>query len=255
MKKYTRYIILIICILVFLLSFYKVAIHIKDYFVGRSDYKEASEIANLPDIRHQDSISTKEDFSKFFKDCDLSSLLKKNKEIYGWICIPETNISYPICQHKDNSYYLTHTYNKEVNYVGTPFIDYRCNPNFSDYNTIIYAHRMKDKTMFSALHSYRDKSQWDKNSHILIYTLDHRILVYTIYAAFKGDPDGISYDSNISSTKNKESFIDYTLKHAEYDTGITPTTKDSFITLSTCIDSKHEYRMIVHGVLTETIKN
>ncbi|MCR4955947.1 MAG: class B sortase [Lachnospiraceae bacterium] len=255
MKKYGRYVILLICIVVFLISFYKVAIHVKDYVVGRSDYKDATEIANLPDISDQDKLSSSEDFSKFFKDCDITSLQKKNKEVSGWICIPGTNISYPICQHKDNSYYLTHTYNKEINYVGTPFIDYRCNNDFTDYNTIIYAHRMKDKTMFSALHSYREKKQWKDYPHILIYTLDKEILVYKIYSAFKGDPDGISYSSNISSEDDKKEFIEYTLANAEYNTDITPTTKDSFITLSTCIDSKHEYRMIVHGVLEETIKN
>ena len=49
---------------------------------------------------------------------DFSSLLKENKEVKGWVQIPNTNINYPFVQHSDNSYYLTHSFDNSYNNAG-----------------------------------------------------------------------------------------------------------------------------------------
>ena len=82
---------------------------------------------------------------------DFSSLLKENKEVKGWVQIPNTNINYPFVQHSDNSYYLTHSFDNSYNNAGWIFLDYRNNIEQLDTNTIIYGHGRVDGTMFGSL--------------------------------------------------------------------------------------------------------
>jgi sortase B len=190
-------------------------------------------------------------YSEYFQGCDFDALQAVNEEIIAWITIPDTVISYPVCQTDDNEYYLYHLYDGTESKAGSIFMDYRCQSDFSSFNTILFGHRMLNKTMFAYLKNYLQESVWEEHPYIYLATPSN-IYVYTIYSAFQGDPYGLSYKVNASESEDKQEFIDYTLKCAEYDTGIIPTTDDSFITLSTCTGSGHSQRMIVHGILTDT---
>lgn len=258
MKKKIRYVAVIFFTLLLAVSIYKIVYYGKDYFFGQSEYREAKELFDVSKEVDPEELEFPgepkgtdpfDSIRKYFSNCDFSALRTINPEILGWIVIPGTNISYPICQHSDNDYYLMHTYSMETNRIGAIFLDYRVSPDFSDYNTIIFGHRLRDQTMFSALKTYRDKSTWEKNPFIFICTPDNIIHIYQIYSAFAGDPDGISYSKKNDSDSKKKKFIDYTLRCAEYDTHITPTTDDQFVTLSTCIGTNHTHRMIIHAML------
>lgn len=263
MNKKIRRILMIVLTIILVYSVGRIGYYAKDYYRGQSDYHEAKEQFALPDdidpeqMEFPGNSNLDEQFKeikRYFKDCNFDAMKKINNEIYGWLVIPGTNISYPICQHSDNEYYLQHTYSNEANRIGAIFLDYRVSNDFSDYNTIIYGHRLRDQTMFSALKTYRDKETWEKNPYVFVCTLDNEILVYKIYSAFAGDPDGISYHAKITSDKDKQAFIDYTIRCCEYDTKIVPTIEDQFLTLSTCIGTNHTHRMIIHSVLTQRIQ-
>lgn len=268
MKKYSKprrlFIIACICLLTF--SLVQIGLRVKDYATEASSSKQIEDMFGIPDasdaqkptVAAQTNVSEGDgqdaedplitDALSYFKDCDFTSLLEVNDEIIGWIVIPGTNISYPICQHDDNQYYLEHTSQREASLVGAIFADYRVPEPFKEFNTILYGHRLLNQTMFSALKTYVDKTAWTEHPYVYIYTPD-TISVYQIYAAFRGDPNGLSYHFGIHTNEKKQAFIDYTLACAEYDTGIIPTTEDSFLTLSTCTGTGHTQRMIVHSVL------
>lgn len=249
----------ILCICVLLLSLFQIGLRVKDYMAGSSSNDQVEELFGVanpsdgisPSILDNEDTATDpliEDALSYFKGCDFDALLSVNDEILGWIVVPGTNISYPVCQHDDNQYYLEHTSQKEPSIVGSIFADYRVDEPFEEFNTILYGHRLLNQTMFSALKYYVDKETWEDHPYIYICTPDF-VYVYEIYSAFRGDPDGISYDVGIHSDEKKQTYIDYTLSCAEYDTGIVPTTEDSFLTLSTCTGTGHSQRMIVHSVL------
>lgn len=265
MSKKFRTLFMIACTVLLIVSLFQIGLKVHGYFAGQNTYDAAEssfgvttdsdlEIpAPVTEISEVSTEATERDplieaAASYFESYDFDALKAINDEIIGWIVIPETNISYPICQHDDNQYYLEHTYEKEANFVGSIFADYRVSHPFEDYNTILYGHRLLNQTMFSALKTYRDKETWEKNPYIFIYTPD-AIRVYEIYSAFSGDPDGISYNISFSSEEDRQAFIGYTLSCAEYDTGIVPATENSFLTLSTCIGTDHSQRMIVHSVL------
>lgn len=270
-----RTIFIIACVCLLAVSLFQLGLRFKDY---ASEESSSSQMEDLFGITGASSADTPpvlpssddtdndmntdtdadtnpliDDALSYFEGCDFDALLSVNDEIIGWIVIPGTNISYPICQHEDNQYYLEHTSQRESNLVGAIFADYRVEEPFEEFNTILYGHRLLNQTMFSALKTYVEKDIWEQNPYIYICT-PGTIYVYEIYAAFRGDPDGISYDTGIHSEEKKQSFIDYSLSCAEYDTGIVPTTEDSFLTLSTCTGTGHTQRMIIHSVLVATNK-
>ena len=274
MKKYSkpRLIFMIACICLLAVSLVQIGLRVKDYANESSSSSQMEELFGIPDasaaekpaVAPQTAAADKDipseedakeaddplitDALSYFKDCDFDSLLEVNDEIIGWIVIPGTNISYPVCQHDDNQYYLEHTSQKEANLVGAIFADYRVEEPFKEFNTILYGHRLLNQTMFSALKTYVDKAVWEAHPYVYIYT-PGGVYVYEMYAAFRGDPNGLSYHFGIHSEEKKQAFIDYTLSCAEYETGIVPVTSDSFLTLSTCTGSGHSQRMIVHCVL------
>ena len=75
---------------------------------------------------------------------DFESLDAVNSDIIGWIRIGALDISYPVAQSEDNDYYLHRTFEKKDNFAGCIFVDFHNSSQFTDPNTIVYGHNMKD---------------------------------------------------------------------------------------------------------------
>ncbi len=84
-------------------------------------------------------------------DVEFSELKNINPETVGWIQVLGTNINYPFVQHKDNYYYLDHSFMMKKNNAGWVFLDSRNDIKNFDNNTIIYAHGRIDSIMFGTL--------------------------------------------------------------------------------------------------------
>ncbi|MFR3321064.1 MAG: sortase domain-bontaining protein [Lachnospiraceae bacterium] len=74
-----------------------------------------------------------------------------NSDIVGWLRIRALDISYPVVQGKDNDYYLHRTFEKTDNFAGCLFVNSYNMGDFTDQNTIIYGHNMKNGSMFGKL--------------------------------------------------------------------------------------------------------
>ena len=93
------------------------------------------------------------------KQLDWNELAKVNPDIYAWIYIPGTKVDYPVLQHPtDNTYYLNYNMNGTRGYPGCIYTEKENNKDFSDFNTIMYGHNMRNETMFETLHYYEDKA-------------------------------------------------------------------------------------------------
>ena len=85
---------------------------------------------------------------------DFESLQAINKDVVGWIFIEDTVVNYPVLHSKkNNDEYLYTTYDGKQNNSGSIFADYRNNADFTDDNTVLYGHNMKNKTAVSRHHS------------------------------------------------------------------------------------------------------
>lgn len=230
-------IILIVAILVFIVSAFQLGKIYLGYNKGKSEYKELEKVAT----------STKDE--RFTVDFD--ALRELNPDVVAWIRFDEPAIiNYPIVQGKDNSEYLDKTFQGYENTVGTIFVNVDNSPDFTDKNTIVYGHRMNNKTMFNRLEEYKEEEFYKKYPVFYIYTPDGAEIKYQIYSVgiVKDTSEGYAYQ--FADDAAFEAFLQTTKEQSMYDTGVELTKDAQVVTLSTCTKDNNEDRLVVHGVKT-----
>ena len=183
---------------------------------------------------------------------NLTALRQTNEDVIGWIWIPDSRISYPVMQGEDNDFYLDHTWNREKNAVGSIFMEWQNQPDFSEFHTILYGHNMKNKAMFSQLHNYQDIRFRDSHPYVYILT-DAGVYRYEVFSCYQAEVDSDTYQFGMQWDKTKEDYIRRAIKKSVIDCGITPSVTDRILTLSTCSGlggiAGTENRWVVHGYL------
>ena len=178
---------------------------------------------------------------------DLDALRSVNGEVIGWIEIPDTGLAYPLMQGEDNDYYLNRSWNGRRLAAGSIFMECQCAADFTDFNTIIYGHRMTYDAMFAYLKYYKDLSYWQ--DHPLVYIVEQGgVRCYEIFAAYEASVKSCVYWLKVTEDEHKQAVIDFALEHSVIDTGVRPQTTDRILTLSTCTESGHATRWVVQAV-------
>ena len=178
-----------------------------------------------------------------------------NPDVYAWITVPGTDIDYPILQHaSDNTYYLMHNIDGSYGYPGCIYTENMNSKDFTDNNTVIYGHNMKNGSMFAQLHKFEDPDFFKENREVLIYLPDE-VLHYTIFAAHIYDDRHLLYSFDFTDPEVYQKYLDSIFStrdmSANIDKDITVTTDDQIITLVTCIGSQPSNRLLVQAMLTD----
>ena len=126
--------------------------------------------------------------------------------------------------------------------------------DFSDKNSVIYGHRMRDGSMFRHLQDYDTREFWKNNPYFYIYTVDGRILKYHIYSAGQVVDTSESYQTTFETDEEYQEFLNMTQSTSLYNTGVEVTTADTIVTLSTCTSASDNHRFVVRGVKEEETK-
>ena len=179
---------------------------------------------------------------------DLTALRETNPDVVGWICIPNSKINYPLMQGEDNTFYLEHTWEGNLNPYGSIYLESRNNPDMTDFNTIIYGHNMLNGSMFAGLSNYAYQWHWEWNRYVYIVT-DAGVFRYEIFSSYAADVESPAYGLSFHQTETRVKFIAHALENSQIDTGITPAVTDRIITLSTCTGMGYESRRVVHAYL------
>lgn len=184
---------------------------------------------------------------------DFAQLQNTNPDIYAWIEIPGTNVNYPIVQSAtDNAYYLDHTIEGVQGYPGSIYTENFNTKEFTDFNTVIYGHNMKDGSMFQNLHNYEDPAYMEQNSQLIIYTPDKK-RTYEIFAAVVYDDTHILNDYDFTQEAQRFGFLQSVSSAKSMSggirEGINVTPDSNILTLSTCIGDQPNNRFIVEAVL------
>ena len=122
---------------------------------------------------------------------DVASVLTGTyPDTVGWLYLPDTNINYPLMQGEDNAFYLHHAYDGSSLSAGSVFLDYRCEPRLLNPINVVYAHNMKNGSMFAGLLKFGDSTYFDSHRYSWLATSDmvYRIDFFSLAKANYHDP-------------------------------------------------------------------
>lgn len=190
---------------------------------------------------------------------DFEGLQQINPDIYAWLRIPDTNIDYPILQYagEDQSYYLTRDIYGESQTAGSIYTEYYNRKDFQDPNTVIYGHNMKNGSMFHNVRYFADREYFDEHEDLYIYLPD-KILKYQIITCYEYDDRHLLGSFDFSDEEVYAEYLEEIMNPRSMYTlvreGISLTTEDKLVTLSTCVANKPNNRRLLQAVLVEEIE-
>lgn len=187
------------------------------------------------------------------KNLDWGALRQVNPDIYAWIYIPGTKVDYPILQHPtDDSYYLKYNLNGTRGYPGCIYTERLNQKDFTDFNTVLYGHNMRNQSMFASLHNFEQGDFFTNNPYIYVYTED-KVLVYEVFSAWIADDAHILKTNDFSTKKGRDTYLKTILKNYEnygnMRNDVTVSSDSHILTLSTCMKKKSHNRFLVQAVL------
>ena len=173
----------------------------------------------------------------------LAKAYAANNDLTGWLYIPNTAVNTPVVQGADNSKYLRYNFFGSYTTYGTTYADYRCKTTEPSSNMVIYGHNMPSGTHFYDVSRYED-IEWYKQHPVIKYSTLYGDYTYLVYAAFyttaQTKYNGGYFFNYIYPNMGPTSLAGYIREideRAIYKTGISASSSDKLITLSTCTHS------------------
>ena len=176
--------------------------------------------------------------------------LTENADIVAYIFVEGTNIEGVILQGENNQFYLERDVYKRFNVNGSIFLDYQNRNDFTDRNTIIYAHNMRNGIMFHDLQFFMQPEYFANHRYITILTENH-VLTYEIFAAFSTHIAFEYVRTRFVDDYDFEYFVHSLKERAVNRTETVVETHDRIILLSTCTGTHRDMRYVVAGKLVK----
>ena len=220
---------------------------IKDYRDSENAYQN---LAQNTEGQTEETIVTDQGERHNFTKANFVALAEINPDVVGWLSLEDTVINYPIVQGSDNEYYLHHLFTKEYNNTGCIFMDVDNAKDFSDLNTVLYAHHMRNGSMFAELEGYRDQEYYDTHRELVLQTPSGNYLVEPFAGLLT---DGYSDYIQIGF-QDSDSFLSYVNQmrsQSTFQSDVTITAEDRILTMSTCRYDVDNGRYAVFAKLTK----
>ncbi len=189
------------------------------------------------------------------KEVDILALQEgTNADIYAWIYIPDTQIDYPILQHPtDDYYYLNYNLDGSKGYPGCIYSEKKYNNKmFTDSNTVLYGHNMKNGSMFANLHKFQDSEFFENHPYVYVYTPE-KLLAYQVFAAYEHSSEHLLYNHDFGDSysflKYFQEVMSVRSMNNNFNEQVLLDGDKCILTLSTCIANKPDQRYLVQGVL------
>lgn len=241
---------LIVAIGVFCFAAYNLFHIYTEYKKGTDEYNQIEQMAVTDRDPESEEAAEPDAGPKPPITVDFDKLRSINTDVIGWIYVEALdNINYPVVKGQDNEFYLHKTYEKNYNFAGTIFIDYENASDFSDCNTLVYGHNMKNGSMFGSLKKFtEDQSLYEKSKYFWILTPEKNYR-YEIISAYVTGINSDTYTLFKGPGEEFEQYLQKIRSESEIKTDDTDLTiKDKIVTLSTCTGNDST-RFVVQGKL------
>lgn len=266
-----RCIAIILCIAVILFcSIYLIRLALESYLVHRSSETaaeqyvieavvESSDTSSNDEIINESSLESgtvamaenEETTATTTHTIDFDALQAASPYAVAWIQVSGIDvIDYPVVQYTDDSYFLTHSWDMQESRYGAIFLEANNAADFSDDYIIIYGHNMKNGSMFGSLKKYAQESFYKENGGVITLYLPGETRTYQIFSVrYTEATDELTYTLRTKQNVSYGSVLETLKNESIYDTGVSVSSEDSVITLSTCAGDD---RLVLHAKLAET---
>ena len=192
---------------------------------------------------------------------EMRELFAKNRDLVAWLRISGV-VSLPVV-YRDNTYYLTHDFDRKSSSAGTLFLDELHPLVPKTQHLVIHGHNMHDGTMFGLLSHARKLDFVRDHGFASLNTLyrEERYVLFCVnsvpenvnaggYIAYTGTP-------TFRTEHQFNAFIQALREHSFYEIPIAVTPADALLTLSTCLDDERlilTYRRVREGETEESLQ-
>lgn len=267
-----RTLLMLIALVIFLFSAYTLYGYYREYKKGTDEYdnlessfsiEDESESENLEDLENDQALQriTGREVVTVWENgrevtiptmknpIDFAELKGVNEDIVGWLKISALDISYPVVQGTDNDYYLHRTFEGVENFAGCLFVNSGNSADFTDQNTIVYGHNMKNGSMFGKLKKFQEEETFRKSKYFWMFT-ENFIYQYRIFSAMTVNKVGINYQTFFAESEFSEfrdqAFANSVVENSDVELSY----EDRIVTLSTCTGDDST-RFVVMGRLAQ----
>ena len=260
LKKWVRYALLSIFLIVFSYSTFKIGMWILSTIKTNKlttiiiEETPITEVSGTSTQNVGEPLEEESDYWKFIKQdfisVDFNNLKERNEDTVAWIYINNTNVNYPVLQTDNNELYLDHAFDRSYNDSGWLFMDYRNDAVNFGTNTIIYGHSMKNKTMFGSLLKARYKSWYtNTDNQVIKLSTPTENTLWQIFSIYAIAPESYYLMTDFGSDSQRQEFFTTMISRSKYNFNVSLTPKDKILTLSTCNTSNGDERFVVQAKL------
>lgn len=190
----------------------------------------------------------------------LKNLISQNSDICGWLYVPGTNVNLPVARNEDDdAYYAVHDCVRNLNPLGSAYMESANTVSFTDSATILYGHTFSDdELLFTQLHRFEDLDFFREHDCFYVYLPD-KVLTYQILAAMRYNNEYILNAVNLKDEESVQEYFDFltdedpdTFLGYKFSGGTLSVSEDRIVQLSTCtLPATEDYRFVITGILVD----
>lgn len=187
-----------------------------------------------------------------FPVVDWDKLQRENPDVCGWVKVPGTRIDYPIvaAPKGDPDHYLHRDIDGSYNVAGVPYLDAKCNRDWSSLLSAVYGHHLVNDRMFSPFAKFSDEGFLNKHRKIYLLTPSESMAL-TAVAANVVDADTEHLRLEFADDDALNRFWHCQLEASEAVAKDAPDDPDQLFVFSTCSYQTDNSRTLVYAVRSE----
>ncbi len=248
--------IMVVCLFVVLYEVITITIHHRENLQAKEAYSALQETYvshPFSDTPEENVLSTPEAASADYPvlTVDYDGLKKINPDFIGWLYFPALGISYPVVQEQNINEYIVKTFEGEFNNNGAVFMDVASSSDFTGLSNFLFAHNMRNKTMFGRLPLLSKEENADlltQNPFFYVYTKE-AVFRYHTFAYYRTVANSVLYTEVGTDEEKYQQVLDYIKKANLYESApsFDFTGNPELLHLSTCVESGTR-RFVVSGI-------
>lgn len=192
-------------------------------------------------------------------DIDIDGLLATNPDFIAWLYYPDGNVDYPVVKEREEDIngYLHRSFEGNKSSAGCLFVPYDADERFTDFNTFVYGHNMRNGSVFGSLKKLiRTPDENYKDPYFYVYAKNGDRIMYRVISTYITDKNS-SYFAIPQSISGYEEYLAQILDAGKLDGRIPFTDEDMeamdrhkpIVTFSVCYGrAGTSNRQLVHGV-------